>query len=40
MRNADYSSRVVKAGGSVDPKPVSRSRAAALRAEAEAASAS
>jgi hypothetical protein len=36
VRNADYASRVVKTGGSVDPKPVSRSKAAALRAEVEA----
>jgi glucose-1-phosphate adenylyltransferase len=40
VRNADYASRVVKTGGSVDPKPTSRSKAAALRSEPEAASAS
>ena len=39
VRNADYKSRVVKTGGSVDAQPA-RARSAASRAESEAASAS
>ena len=38
VRNADYKTRVIRSGGSVDPAPASRTRAAAAPGEAEAAS--
>jgi glucose-1-phosphate adenylyltransferase len=40
VKNSDYASRVVRTGGSVDPKPAPRTKAVALRSEPEAASAS
>jgi glucose-1-phosphate adenylyltransferase len=39
VKNSDYGSRVVRTGGSVDPKPSSRTRAVELPSEPEAASA-
>jgi glucose-1-phosphate adenylyltransferase len=39
VKNGDYSSRVVRAGGSVEPKPSARRRPTAVR-DADAASAS
>jgi glucose-1-phosphate adenylyltransferase len=40
VRNSDYASRVVRTGGSVDPKPSTRAKPDVLQPEAEAVSAS